>query len=340
MHHATVGIDVGFGNTKYCFRRQGENITDMFPSLTPSKSANDLNQYSSLGIGSKRATAMVRVDGHWFEVGPGNFTTSAYGDSGRFLVDDFAVSNRYRALIGAVFTLNQITSIDTLVLGLPVETIQKYSDQVSNAFRGMLDFGHGQVSVNRVAVVPQPTGSLLFASRRLGAQFTASSTNIIVDVGYYTTDWVVARGFDVDPRRSGGVRDGASDVYKSIAEQLTNALKVQIRDIERIDEAVRSSKPLSVNGRDVDLAPFLRNCLPKIQSTIAQLRTKIGNADDASRILLTGGGAPLFEASLRDAYKESIVEVVPGPCFSNAIGFLIYGEMLAERLNSMGARNG
>jgi plasmid segregation protein ParM len=323
-------IDVGYGNTKSAFRMGSDVATQMFPSLAPIAVTNAISSFGQ-GVLSSRKIAAIDVDGTQYEVGPGVDVSSAYGNAGRTLSEDYCTTPNYAALLGGALHFAGVTEVDRLILGLPVHTINKYSGFLRDRFTGTLNFGHGEVKVEGVKVVPQPLGSLVSFSNYGGERFDRENAHLVIDVGYFTTDWVVANGFTMIERRSGGAPGGASQIYQRIAELIANDHGDATDGIERIDKCLREKKALLFYGKDIVLTPYLDQSQAVIMSTVKEMQNKVGRTADLRSIVLTGGGAALYESVIRAAFPRVQIDLLDAPCFANVKGFLIVGEATLAR---------
>jgi plasmid segregation protein ParM len=304
--------------------------TGMFPSLAPLAASRLLAVHGESVLATRRVIT-ITVDGVEYEVGPDVSITAAYGNTGRTLSEDFTLSGSYAALLGGAIHLAGVTRIERLVLGLPVHNMRKYAAELKERFTGEIDFGHGAIHIERVQVIPQPLGSLVFASGNRRDSFGKDSAHLIVDVGYFTTDWVYANGFTMDDKRSGGMPGGASQICQRIAGLIARDQGEAVEDIERIDKALRERKPLFFYGSDIDLDPYLEQSQPLIMATVMEIQNRVGRLSDARSIILSGGGAALYAPAVLKAFPRVRVEVMDMPCLSNARGFLVIGEAAAAR---------
>ncbi|MEZ0606286.1 PRTRC system protein D [Paraburkholderia sp. IW21] len=326
MKTSVFAVDVGYGNTKYAYRAASGTIAaDMFPSLAPLSASRAISGYGD-GVLASRKVATIVIDEIEYEVGPDVALTAAYGNTGRALSNDFVLSDNYAALLAGAMHFAGVTHIERLVLGLPVHNMQKYSDALKQRFTGDLEFGVARVRVDKVVVIPQPLGSLVSASSNRQKEFGRDSAHLVIDVGYFTTDWVYANGFTMDDKRSGGMPGGASQIYQRIAGLLARDQDEQVDDLERIDKALRERKPFFYYGSDIDLDPYLEKSQPLIAGVVKEMQNNVGQLTNVRSIILSGGGAALYASAIRKAFPRVTLEVIDAPCLANAKGFLVVGE--------------
>lgn len=326
MKTSVFAVDVGYGNTKYAHRAaSGSMATGMFPSLAPLTASRALSGYGD-GVLIARKVVTVILDQIEYEVGPDVSLTAAYGNTGRALSNDFVLSDNYAALLAGAFHFAGVTHVERLVLGLPVHNMKKYSAALRDRFTGLFDFGAGRVTIDKVVVIPQPLGSLVAASANRQNEFGRDSAHLVVDVGYFTTDWVYANGFTMDDKRSNGIPGGASQIYQRIASLISRDQDEQVDDIERIDKALRERKPFFFYGNDIDLDPYLENSQPMIAGVVKEMQNNVGQLTNVRSIILSGGGGALYAPAIRKAFPRVALEVIDTPCMANAKGFLVVGE--------------
>ena len=326
MKTPVFAIDVGYGNTKYAYRAASGTIaTGMFPSLAQLAASRTLSGYGE-GVLASRKVAIIVIDQIEYEVGPDVSLTAAYGRTGRALADDYVLSNNYAALLFGALHFSGVTHIERLVLGLPVHNMKKYSAVLKERFSGELDFGHSRVVVDRVIVIPQPLGSLVLAKSSREEDFGPSDEHLVVDVGYFTTDWVYANGFTMDDKRSGGMPGGASQIYQRVANLIARDEGDEVNGIEMIDKALRTRKPFFFYGKNIDLTPYVERAEPIVTGVVKEMQNNVGHLPDVRSIILSGGGAALYAPAIRQAFQRVVIEVIDSPCLANARGFLLVGE--------------
>jgi plasmid segregation protein ParM len=270
--------------------------------------------------------ATIVIDKIEYEVGPDVSLTAAYGNTGRALSNDFVLSDNYAALLAGAMHFAGVTHVERLVLGLPVHNMKKYSTALRDRFTGVFEFGAGRVAIDKVVVIPQPLGSLVAASTNRQNEFGRDSAHLVIDVGYFTTDWVYANGFTMDDKRSDGIPGGASQIYQRIAALISRDQDDQVEDIERIDKALRERKPFFFYGNDIELDSYLEQSQPVIAGVVKEMQNNVGQLTNVRSIILSGGGGALYAPAIRKAFPRVTLEVIDTPCLANAKGFLIVGE--------------
>jgi plasmid segregation protein ParM len=141
----------------------------------------------------------------------------------------------------------------------------------------------------------------------------------------------------MNDRRSGGAPGGASQIYKRIASLISVQESEPADDVERIDKCLREKKPMLFYGKDIDLAPLLEQSQAVINTTVKEMQNRVGRTADLRSIVLTGGGASLYEPAIRAAFPRVQLDVLESPCYANVKGFLIVGEStLARERKAMG----
>lgn len=326
MKTSVFAVDVGYGNTKSAHRAASGSIaTGMSPSLAPLAASRTISGYGDSVLTSRKVVTVV-IDQIEYEVGPDVSLTAAYGNTGRALSNDFVLSDNYAALLAGAFHFAGVTHAERLVLGLPVHNMKKYSAALRDRFTGTFEYGVGRVTIDKVVVIPQPLGSLVAASANRQNEFGRDSAHLVIDVGYFTTDWVYANGFTMDDKRSNGMPGGASQIYQRIAALISREQDEQVDDIERIDKALRERTPFFFYGNNIDLDTYLEQSQPLIVGVVKEIQNNVGQLTNVRSIILSGGGGALYAPAIRKAFPRVTLEVIDTPCTANVKGFLIVGE--------------
>ncbi|MFC6308326.1 ParM/StbA family protein [Paraburkholderia dipogonis] len=329
MYLSELGLDPGHGFMKWSYRdgsgriRSGSFRSVALPHID-----------SALATSVRRAQASsliqtIAVDGQLFDVDVDENSSVGKAMGERNEANDFAGRPEYRALVGAAFARLDVTRVSTLVLGLPMMTFARYAESLQKQFRGTLTFGSRSVIVDRVHVVPQGVGSLLMVLAQ-GDASLVGTTICLMDIGHYTSDWIVgvAQGLAIDFSRSGGRPGGASHIYRALAEGLSAELGEPFEGLDAIDLALRKGTPLLAFGQPLDISRYLECGKAPALETVRAMRARVRSADDLT-IVLTGGGAPLYRDAIATVFQKNRVVELQQARFTNAIGFLLYGEQQA-----------
>lgn len=313
-------IDIGYGNTKFIVDDQRH--CKIMPSLAPRADAHR----DRANLMRARRTTRVVVEGKAYEVGE---------DVGLFLTHvpvlhrDYTETPEYRALLYGALEAMHVSRVDLLVTGLPVHLHESRWQRLKSLLVGVHQIRPGvTVEVREAAVVVQPLGGFVAHSHERGNWNThEQETTLIVDLGYYTVDWMVAQGLKELPGLSDSVECGVSEYIQCIGEQLSAKLGDPQSNLMRIDDGLRNGN-LRVKGRAVPLESFHREAQRVVDRAIGALRNRVGSGQAIDRIVVVGGGAPYFVPGLQAAFPEHPMHTVADPVFANVRGFQLIGEYL------------
>lgn len=316
-------IDIGYGNTKFII--DDHRTCRIMPSLAPRADAHR----ARTTLMRDRRTSVVMVDGKAYEVGEdaGLFLSSA-----SVLHRDYIETPEYRALLYGALDAMQAPKLDLLVTGLPVHLHESRWERLKSLLVGVHEIRPGvAVEIRDAAVVIQPLGGFVAHSHERGEWRThADDTYLIVDLGFFTVDWMVTRGLKELPGLSDSVECGVSQYVKCIEEQLSVQLGDAHTNLKRLDEGLRQGR-LRIKGRPVSLEPFHREAQVVVDRAVSALRNRVGAAQEVDQIIVVGGGAPYFVAGLRAAFPEHPIATVSDPVCANVRGFQLIGELYQRR---------
>jgi plasmid segregation protein ParM len=323
MKFNNFSLDGGHGYQKGAYRTaDGVLRTFAFRSVA-SPVADSTGARLSSAFTGPTSVKTVRAAGVSYEIDLDEDSAPSGAFAERNEADDFPARPEFEALTYAALLAADATEVRTLVLGLPMHTLSKFTGLLKQKFQGHLSFGHRDCFVERVLVVPQPVGSLLTLKASGSAVF--GSTTCIVDAGHYTIDWLTNTGLKVDYSRSGGRPGGASLVYRRIAELLSAEFNERFEALDRIDFALRGRTALRAYGRTINLEPYLRQALAVTTDVVRAIRARVRTAEDLT-IVLTGGAAPLYLEALKAVFPGTPIVEMSDSRFTNVAGFLLAGE--------------
>jgi len=333
-------VDVGYGNTKYVLAHptSGDVQCALFPSVAvQANSSADL----TAGALQRLNTVVVEVNGVQFEVGKDADLAQDLTHA-RVLDRDFCKTDIYLALLRGALHYMGCPSLDLLVLGLPLNTFGTLQHTLAKRVKGChpvpaFAIGapgravglptHAEVLVREVYLLPQPLGALFDHAIQQG-QFAKlqSHTSLIVDVGFFTFDWLFSHGVKPIASRSGAVNGGLSAILSVIAAGVGKQFDAQITNVKRLDQALRTGTSLRLFGQEHDITHHISAGEAKAREFVAAMASRVGDGADVDNIILCGGGAHFFHALVREKYPRHNVVIARDPVFANLRGFQLAGE--------------
>jgi plasmid segregation protein ParM len=176
--------------------------------------------------------------------------------------------------------------------------------------------------------VPQPFGALCTAilgddGRVVDADLAGRRVGVI-DVGTYTTDYIVTDRMHYVGAKSSSITAGLAAAYGAIADEIERHYGLEL-SLPQVDEAVRNGY-VKVEGRRQDVAHLTAPPLGDLADQIvAGVRERWKNARDIETILITGGGAVVLQGRL-SAHWPQARPASPTAAWDNARGFWRYGQ--------------
>lgn len=332
MKPVVRAVDIGFGQTKYVTGVVDADIRcASFPSVCY-PTARDSSKVTAL---ERRATVCVPIDGLFYEVGP-DIVLAGDGFRPSQMHDRYTETPEYLALVRGALRMMKVPAIDLLVVGLPVALLLARKTALERAMTGSHDVGGGRrVVVRKTLAVAQPQGALVrYAAVDAKMDRIANELSLVVDPGYRTFDWVVARGVRFVQKRSHSVPRGVADVLQVLASEITTEIGVQYRDLDAIDAALRTGKGPTIYQRPYDLAR-LRPLVDKVaDQAVASMMHWIGDPTGFHNIVLGGGGVHLFKTAVKAAFPRQRVLVLKDGMFANVRGYQIAGMNYIESLGA------
>lgn len=308
MKPVVRAVDIGYGQTKFVTAVVGDEIRCVsFPSVC------------------------IPIGGLFYEVGP-DIALAADGFRPSHLHDRYSETPEYLALLRGALRMMKVPEIDLLVVGLPVALLVARKAALERAMVGQHDVGGGRrVMVRKAMAVAQPQGALVrFASVAGKMDRIAGEESLVIDPGYRTFDWVVARGVRFVQKRSHSVPRGVADVLQVCASEITADIGVQYRDLEAIDVALRTGKAPTIYQRRYPLDRMLPLVEKIAGQAVSSMMHWIGDSTGFHNIVMAGGGVHLFKNAVKAAFPRQRVIVLKDGIFANVRGYQIDGMNYAE----------
>jgi len=150
--------------------------------------------------------------------------------------------------------------------------------------------------------------------------------NLVIDIGFFTVDYIAARGLKEINSLSGSSPYGMHALLSKICQLISKDLKINYDNISSIDEGLNTGY-FSLYGKKIDLAKYLKKSTSVFQPAIKEICNKIGDGREVGQIILVGGGSQYFEPLLKKAFPQHPIMKCESPQFSNVLGFQFMGEL-------------
>lgn len=216
-----------------------------------------------------------------------------------------------------------------VVTGLPVEFFND-RPEVIESFEGTYKITTDHTMkfiIESVFVAPQPFGSLF--RELLNEKGKIANSDIergrvgIIDVGTYTTDFVVSHELRYVQRLSGSIRVGWSEVVSQVQQALGDMYSLELMPHE-VDRALQAGE-VRVRGEPVSLEELVKPAITDVEmAVIARARDLWGAGADLDVILVSGGGGPRVYDAIHDVYPHA--RLLDDPFWANAEGFHRFGQ--------------
>lgn len=318
-----LSVDIGYGYTKGV---GAEAVRFSFPSVIGT--AEDIRFATNLINGSADYTVKFN-DAEFF-----------YGDQAllqsRIQSTIFDRSRVHDSLYKQLFVAalvemhKQAPDIERirLVTGLPVEFFNDRADVIS-LFEGTYQITTDQtfrIAVESVFVAPQPFGSLF--RELLNDQGRIDSSQVekgrigVIDIGTYTTDFIVADELRYVQRLSGSARIGWSKVISKVGQSLGDAYELELTP-HQVDRALNAGE-VRVRGTAMPLKDMMAPAIDEVRAAIiARARDLWGEGVSLDTILITGGGAAHLYELIHEVYPHA--RLLDDAFWANAEGFYRFG---------------
>lgn len=330
-------IDGGFGNFKYTTSSVADGLKcDLFRSISP-RNVHSYHDHAGLSTPSRMVISVNDAD---YVIGK-DADTALPANAVQALDGSFPLTDGYLALVRGALAQMRVSVITCLVVGLPMHTWRKCKEALRDRLIGKhkvpnLDWPSGdatrEVVVEDVRVMPQPAGGFLnYCAKNPAVKALATSNTLVVDAGFGTFDYLLLkREIPVDTR-SGGLLGSVGKIIRAVAEKHRQGLSEFDGVLTRIDEALRTGEPATIDDESVDFKKlYAAEIKSVVDESMAALRRDVQTFTDIDHILLTGGGAHFFQQALSDLAGRKVV-VDENPVFSNVRGFQYAGEQVVRQ---------
>lgn len=244
----------------------------------------------------------------------------------------------YRRLVHVAFgrlhphkSTSEVAHI-SVATGLPVAHMDdgpKLKEMLEGQHRVRTHYADGVYSVDNVAVMPQPYGTLFFQTLDEYGQLVNDELStgkvLIVDIGRYTTNVLTVEDMAYAQRGSDSIDSGVHIIEAHIRQALDQDFHWSDPRPNIIRSIIENEKHTTlVDGVEEDLTYALDNgCADLSEQVIGLISELAGKARDIKAMILTGGGSIVLEDWIKERYPRAYLTAEP--VMANAIGFSRYG---------------
>ena len=332
MQHA--GINLGYGHTKLKL----ENAELTFASIV-AVSADDF-----AGLGFDRKNRKTRFQGKTYEVGTGAGQLEWTAGGGKEVYPKWGGSPTYRVLQQAVIDAMADASTGEepwrIVTGVAVDHYRDkaYVAQLTGMWTGLHASSSGKpVEIVGARVVPEPVGAYWYVllSNPEVKRIAELGRVTVVDVGYYTTDWVTVDRMALIDGESSGVNRGMYVFYQDLQGRIRDHTG-NTYNLSEIEQAFLGDRTLLDKRDTLDIAEWRKSVIdtngPRV---VSALRSSLGEAQASGRLyILAGGGADIIRPFLTDLGLGSEVQVAEDPQMANARGYWMMARRWTESVDA------
>lgn len=337
----TVGIDSGYGHTKWACQVGEHCASGVFPSIAVRASSSGGHD-----------VLPVRAASTTFYVGPEAHLCVAGDRDPRQLTDEYCMSDQYYVLTLAALaravqsnpgwnSRTRTAIVDALVVGLPLSTLQSYQQRLAAKLKGVHlvpnvndpDGEPVQVEVREVFVIGQPVAVLIWALTTYPELLDKKI--LVLDSGFYTFDALVAEGKRINRETWSVVKGGNSrylaEIRKMVsadylkrAPEIAQAPDLPLFELERV---LMAGKPLDLGVDQFNLRDYAPLASARVfKEFLLHLASDL-NATLFNAAVLAGGAAEVLAPHFQRQFPhvKDRVFIPKRPQFAIVEGYLIYG---------------
>ena len=318
------GIDLGKGYTKCYDGKMLKTLPSVIGHPERIKYQDSLQQAPSPTAGIHISTAAGE-----FYVGDLALNQSSLSWT---MMDRSDIADRMKLVLTlAILSEFKASGPTRIVTGVPVNWFGQ-KDEVIALLKGDHTYSRDgktrQVTIEEVVVVTEPHGAAY--SKTIDGEGTLINRPLaggrfgIIDIGMYTTDFLVLEKLGYLEPASGSLQVGMSQVYEIVARQIQNDFGIQDLEPHQVDKYIRSGK-ITVSGVEHSLAgivePALQALSRKILARAIALPSPLwkNGGGELLTILIAGGGAHHLGPYLTRPYPHA--DILAGAATANVRGF-------------------
>ena len=229
--------------------------------------------------------------------------------------------------------------VDLLVLGLPVSrfssTRKRLIDIGSRTRRVPVFYSmrersqkeYVDMKPGRVIVLPQPYGGLRLASEdeKNYGLFDEDAVSLVVDPGYNTFDWFVARSMKPQLDLCGSFKGGVSQLLKKVSAAISSDHGVESPNFGDVEHGLVAGA-MNLGHKRVNMERYRAMASREARAAVAEFLQRFDPSKNrVARIYICGGGAKFYSEALRERLAGYKIELMDDYVMANVRGFWLQG---------------
>ncbi|MFA7455722.1 MAG: ParM/StbA family protein, partial [Desulfobulbaceae bacterium] len=186
------------------------------------------------------------------------------------------------------------------------------------------------VRIVDVSVIPQPVGAYLDTAVASGReQEFADAEVLILDPGFFSVDWVLMSGTDIQYEFSSSSTLATSRLLEEVEKLIYQEFECRV-PVNKLERAIREGrKDVPIFSDRVELAPLLGRAAERVSDMVmnnvrASMRSK---GADITKVVLAGGGAEYYRPAVAAIFPRAEIILPKNPVLANARGFWHYAQL-------------
>lgn len=333
-----IGLDIGFGNLKVAASKVGSQQVEEIVLPVGAAPVSTLNR-DHRGAPIVGDGAVVMLEGEEWGVGLRPLDADHFE---RKVNENYPLSREYLGLFYCALAKLGAQHVSMLVTGLPVSQYFE-SGMAADVVRRLQGTHYvnttvRNVTIDKVVVVPQPVGGFSHQQQKnpkVGRD--KDKLLLVIDVGYFSVDWVLLRGSTVQKSGSGSSTHATSRILELASQQISEAAGGMRTSSARVESAYREGRESIEIGRStIQVNHYVAAAAkPVSQRVLTEVSNALRSIDGSvDQVLILGGGGSLYSQAAAAEFPKAEVILGVDPVMSNAFGFLRLGKQAA----SSGAR--
>jgi len=331
----SAGIDVGYGNGKAVGRTGNDDELRTVVLPVGAAPVEHLTKNVN-GIPDPKGGELVLIATKLWVAGIDPMHLQGFA---RQTHANYMNTDEYMALYFALLAKLQLDRIDYLVTGLPCQDFLNgdMRSKLPKLLAGNHFISTGfRCEVKNVYVVAQPIGSFMAQTEEDPSLLEREDRmTLVVDLGYGTADWCLLQGDSLRDNSSGSSKAAMSMILEKAAKAISKDYdNIQLSSTRLEGALKRNEEFLELGSHNVDFRKYLKSAAREVsRQVMADVATSLRHERDAiDTVVLTGGGASLFERATRDTFGGSQVLVSRNPVLDNARGFQIMAQRVGDAM--------